>query len=71
MTIRVTIAHVRRAGLGQGGVLCAPGLWSWAQRHGLDLREIARDGVPVDVVERLDDAFAQRVAALARAEAAQ
>ena len=69
MSIRVTIEHVRRAGATQGRVLCAPGLWAWARRHGLDLRQASREGVPLEVVERIDDAFAQRVAALVRQEA--
>lgn len=69
MTIRVTIEHVRRAGAIEGRVLCAPGLWVWARRHGLDLRQAAREGVELAVVESMDDAFARRVAALARREA--
>lgn len=69
MTVMVTIAHVRRAGATEGRVLCAPGLWAWARRQGLDLRQAAREGVPLQVVEQMDDAFAQRVAALARREA--
>lgn len=70
MTLRVTIAHARAARIAGAGVLCAPGIRLWAKRHGIDVRAFTRDGLPVEQVERIDDAFAQRAAAIARAEAA-
>ncbi|GGK08505.1 hypothetical protein [Luteimonas terricola] len=66
--IVATIAHARRASLAGQGVLCAPGLRAWAQRHGIDLRRAACEGLPVEELERIGDAFSLRVAAIARAE---
>lgn len=70
MTVRVTIAHARRAQISGAGVLCAPGIRAWFHRHSLDLRAFLREGLPVEQLEALDDAFAQRAAAIAREEAA-
>lgn len=50
-------------------MLCAAGIRTWMDRHGLDLRRFLDDGLPVEQFEALDDAFAQRLAALAREEA--
>lgn len=62
--IIVTMAHVRAAGF------CARGARLLAARHGADWTLFLRDGAAVEVVEDLNDAFAQRVAQIARAEAA-
>lgn len=68
--VLVTVEHARAAKLGeQSGVLCAAGIRTWMDRHGLDLRRFLDDGLPVEQFEALDDAFAQRLAALAREEA--
>lgn len=69
MSIQVTIAHARAARIAGSSVLCAPGIRLWAKRHGVDLRQFAREGMPIEEVERIGDAFALRVAAIARAEA--
>ena len=70
MTVIVTMVHARKSTLSPGpGRLCAPGIYAWAHRHGLDVGAFAREGLPVEVFERLDDAFAQRLAAIARADA--
>jgi hypothetical protein len=68
--IRVTLQHARAAKLAGAGVTCAPGIRIWCQRHGVDLHQLAGEGLPVEQVEAIDDAYAQRAAALARAEAA-
>ena len=68
--IRVTLRHARAASLG-GGVLCASGLREWCARHGIDLHQLAGDGIPIEQVEAVDDAYAQRAAAIARQEAAR
>nr|WP_180167693.1 hypothetical protein [Stenotrophomonas sp. SbOxS2]NYU00907.1 hypothetical protein [Stenotrophomonas sp. SbOxS2] len=68
--ILVTVEHARAAKLGeQAGVLCAAGIRTWMDRHGLDLRQFLDEGLPVEQFEALDDAFAQRLAGLARGEA--
>lgn len=64
------MAHVRAAAISGGGVLCASGIRAWARRHDVDLAAFARDGMPLWHVETIDDAFARRVAAVARAELA-
>ena len=72
MGIVVTIEHVRAArldGRDGRGVNCVPGIRLWADRHGIELRTFLREGLPIEAVEQIDDAFAQRVAAIAREEA--
>lgn len=69
--IRVTMRHARAAQLAGVGVLCAPGIRPWFARHRLDYRAFLRDGLPVGELEKVQDAFAQRAAAIAREEAAR
>lgn len=69
MTIRVYMKHARAARLDGKPVTCAPGIRAWCDRHGVDLRKLAEEGLPIEQVEAIDDAFAQRAASLARAEA--
>lgn len=69
MTLRVTIEHARAARIVGSGVLCAPGIRLWARRHGVDLRRFVHEGLPVETVDRIGDAFAQRAAAIARGQA--
>lgn len=64
-----TIAHARAARLDGARITCARGIRAWAQRHGIDMRVALRDGVPVEVLDRINDAFARRVAAIARGAA--
>lgn len=67
--IRITMQHVRAAKLGGAGVLCAPSIRVWCERHHVDLRQLAEEGLPISQAEAIDDAYAQRVVAIARAEA--
>lgn len=69
MTIMVTMRHARGARLDGKPVTCAPGIRAWCERHGVDLRQLAHEGLPIEQVEAIDDAFAKRAVALARAEA--
>ncbi len=70
--VLVTVDHARAAKLGEhSGVLCAAGIRTWMDRHGLDLRQFLDEGLPVELFEALDDAFALRLAAIAREEAAR
>lgn len=68
--ILITMQHVRAAKLGGTGVLCAPSIRAWCERYGVDLRQLAEEGLPIEQAEAIDDAFAKRVVAIARAEAA-
>ncbi|AGG89939.1 hypothetical protein [Rhodanobacter denitrificans] len=67
--IVVTMQHVRAAKLGGVGVLCAPGIRAWCEQHGVDLRQLVEEGLPIEQAEQIDNAFAQRACAIARAEA--
>ncbi|HGM5883947.1 hypothetical protein [Stenotrophomonas forensis] len=70
--VLVTVEHARAAKLGEhSGVLCAAGIRTWMDRHGLNLRQFLDEGLPVAQFEVLDDAFAQRLAAIARQEASR
>jgi len=67
VTVIVTIAHARKASLSRtSNRLCAPGIYAWARRHGIDIGVFAREGVPVEVFDAIGDAFALRMAAIAR-----
>lgn len=68
--IIVTMEHVRAAKLGGVGVLCAPGIRAWCERHQINLRAFTEYGMPITQLEAIDDAYAQRIAAIARAQAA-
>lgn len=61
----VTMRHVRAA------KLCSRGARTLAARHGLDWTRFVREGLPASLVEATGDAFALRVAAAARKEAAR
>jgi hypothetical protein len=63
--IRVTMRHVRAA------KICGPGIRPWFANFDPELRQrFRREGIPVEEVEAMKDAFADRVAAQARKEAA-
>ncbi|ULU26585.1 hypothetical protein [Dyella terrae] len=68
MAILVTMRHARAASLSGQKALCAPGVRAWCQHHGIDLHQFVEQGLPIDVFEQLDDAFARRMVAIARAE---
>lgn len=65
----VTAEHARLAKIGGPGVLCAYGIRGWCSRHGINLQEFLDGGVPIEQLEAINDAYAQRVVAIARAEA--
>lgn len=70
MTIKVYMRHARAARLDGKPVTCAPGIRAWCGMHGVDLRKLATEGLPIEQVQAIPDAFAQRAAALASEEAA-
>ncbi len=67
--LRVHMRHARAARLAGAGVLCAPGIREWCRQRGVDLHQLATEGLPIAQVDAIDDAYAQRAAALAREEA--
>lgn len=60
--ITVRVEHIRNAGV------CMRGARKWFELRGLSWSEFLSNGMPIDQVEALDDAFANRVAAAAREE---
>jgi len=68
--LRVHMRHARGARLDGKTVTCASGIREWCTLRGVDLRTLAREGLPIAQIEAIPDAFAQRAAALAREEAA-
>lgn len=71
MGLRVYLRHARAARVDGKPVTCAPGIRAWCVLHGVDLRALATEGLPIEQIDAIDDAFAQRAAALAREEAGQ
>jgi hypothetical protein len=69
--IRVTSEHARMAKIGGPGFLCASGIRGWCKRHRVDLRDFLDNGLAVEEMEAINDAYAQRLAAIARADAAK
>lgn len=67
---RVYMRHARAARLDGKPVSCAPGIRAWCALHGVDLHALAAEGLPIEQIEAIDDAFAQRVAHIVRQEAA-
>lgn len=66
--MRITIQHVRKAGL------CARGYVQWARSKGFtrdQIRDHLKNGMPIEEAEALNDPFANRVIAVAKAEAAR
>lgn len=68
MAILITMRHARAASLSGQGVLCASGVRAWCQRYDIDLRAFCEHGLPIEVFEQLDDAFAKRMVVIAREE---
>jgi hypothetical protein len=64
MGIIVTVRHVREE------MLCTRGMRAWLTHHGLSVSDFISNGLPVEQLEAIDDYFARRVAARARADAA-
>ena len=46
---------------------CSAGARVWLKAHGIEVLELIRNGVPVEVFEATGDAMALKVAAIARA----
>lgn len=66
---RLYMRHVRAARLAGAGVLCAPGISTWAARHSIDMRAFTREGMAMEDAEKIDDAFLRRAIDIAHAEA--
>ena len=58
----ITMSDIRDAGF------CAKGLREFCLEHGIDMRRLVRDGIPVSEVEHIEDANFLRVLAVKRGE---
>lgn len=67
MTIMVHMRHVRDKG-DFGANLCTRGARAWFDTNGLDFRDFLDNGLPIETLEALHDALADRVCAAARRE---
>ena len=67
MTGRIHMRHVRQ--LRGRGVTCAAGIRAWCTQHGVDLRQLASEGIPVEVVQRIGGPFVERLLEIQRTEA--
>ena len=61
-SVIVQVRHVREE------MLCTRGMREWLARHGFDLTDFIKNGLPAEKLEATGDAFALRVAARARQE---
>lgn len=52
---RVTMQDIRAEGY------CLPGLRSFCDAHGIDLRQLVREGVPVAELSGIEDANLQKI----------
>ena len=69
MTVLVYLRHVRQIIRPNGKQLCSRGLRGFAERHGLNYDDFARNGIDAEVLEAIDNPFAKKAAKIARAEA--
>lgn len=61
--VRVYLRHIPRS------KLCTRGIQMWFNKRGLDLNKFLAEGLPASEIEATNDAFATRVAKIARDEA--
>lgn len=59
----VTLTDCQQSGF------CAPGIKSWCDAHGFDIRNILKNGIPADLLAATGDAFALRAVAAAERRA--
>lgn len=69
MTGRIHIRHVRQ--LRGRGVTCTSGIRAWCAQHGVDLRVLASEGIPVEQAQRIGGPFVEQLLEIARKEAQQ
>ena len=58
--MRITMRDIRAA------KMCSRGARQFFDRHGLDWGDFVRNGVLIEVIEKIDDAMAQQVVGVAR-----
>lgn len=59
----VRVQHLRDANL------CMRGAKMWFDQRGLDFREFLQNGLPIEQIEKIDDALARLVCEAAREDA--
>ena len=58
--MRITMRDIRAA------KMCSRGARQFFDRHGLDWSDFVRNGVLIEIIEKIDDAMAQQVVGVAR-----
>ena len=58
--MRITMRDIRAA------KMCSRGARQFFDRHGLDWADFVRNGVLIEIIEKIDDAMAQQVVGVAR-----
>jgi len=58
--VRITMRDIRAA------KMCSRGARQFFDRHGLDWGDFVRNGVLIEIIEKIDDAMAQQVVGVAR-----
>ena len=58
--MRITMRDIRAA------KMCSRGARQFFDRHGLDWGDFVRNGVLIEIIEKIDDAMAQQVVGVAR-----
>jgi hypothetical protein len=67
--VKVEIRHLRSVpGFGPKPGFCVDGARAWCARHGIDWRAFKRDGIAIERIEGIDDAFAQAIVKHVRSE---
>lgn len=59
--------HVRQ--LRGRGVTCMPGIRPWCAQHGVDLRVLASEGIPVEQAQRIGGPFVEQLLEIVAKEA--
>lgn len=59
------IEHIQEARRRYGGY-CTPGVAMWFSCHGMNIRQLLREGYPVSMIEKVGDPFGQKVADICR-----
>jgi hypothetical protein len=60
--VKVTMRDVRAA------KMCSKGARAFFERHALDWQEFLKEGIPVETLEKIDDAMSNRVIEVARVQ---
>lgn len=66
--MRIYMRHARSVIGTHGRGLCSRGMRAFAKRHNLNYLDFARNGIDVEELKHIEDAFINRIIKLAEAE---